>query len=325
MAVDHPVRIGAPYQIGGTTYTPRDAPDYDEVGYAVIHGDDRQGDATASGEPFASSAVTAAHRTLPLPSYVEVTALDTGRTILVRINDRGPLSGDAIAALSRGAADQLGMNGSGPAAVRIRRVNPPEQERAVLRAHGRAAERLETPDALLIALRKRLGNRPAAMAAAAPGRSTPPRAATPAPSPVPATTRSAPPGVSFQPPVEQAPENPPGVQPSDRFVVEEGGARRSAPTPPPSPAVAPPARATLPVSAAPSTASGAYVVQVAAFGSRDRAERVARSIGASIVQGGGVWRVRYGPYPTRQAAQAGIRQAAAKGFENARIMANDTR
>src|SRR3546814_5946229 len=73
---------------GGVTYTPIDVADYDEVGYAGWYGDDLAGKPTANGEIFDPASISAAHKTLPLPSYVEVTALDTGRTILVRVNDR---------------------------------------------------------------------------------------------------------------------------------------------------------------------------------------------------------------------------------------------
>src|SRR3546814_14674210 len=80
------------------------------------------------------------HKTLPLPSYVEVTALDTGRTILVRVNDRGPMVTDRLIGLSLGAAEQLGI-ADGVTAVRVRRTNPPAAERRLLRAGeiGRAS------------------------------------------------------------------------------------------------------------------------------------------------------------------------------------------
>ncbi|WP_422247141.1 septal ring lytic transglycosylase RlpA family protein, partial [Sphingobium sp.] len=149
MVADAPVELGAPYQVGGKTYTPADPAYYDEVGYAAPLSEASQGGATANGEAFAPAAIAAAHKTLPLPSYVEVTALDSGRTILARVNDRGPMRTDVLIGLSPGAIEQLGVSPGGPIAVRVRRVNPPEQERAVLRAQGRAAERLETPAPLL--------------------------------------------------------------------------------------------------------------------------------------------------------------------------------
>lgn len=298
MVADEPVMTGAPYSVGKVTYTPEDAPNYDAVGYAGWYGEELQGNKTANGETFVPEAITAAHQTLPLPSYVEVTALDTGRTILVRVNDRGPFANDRIIDLSRGAAEQLGVIGDGAAAVRVRRVSPPDQERVALRSHGRVAERLETPPALLTALRAKLPARPAATpakarVAARPSAKTPPK-------PVRGPEKR-----------EIAPT--PARQ--DGFVVEKAGAP-SAPTP-----VAPVA----PVAVAAPAAARTYVVQVAAFSSRARAETLAKRIGARAVEGDGVWRVRFGPYPTQDAAQAGVRAAAAKGFENGRIMANDAR
>lgn len=157
---DGTVKIGDPYVVGGVTYVPADTADYDEVGFASWYGDERAGQPTANGERFNPEAVSAAHRTLPMPSYVEVTALDTGRTILVRINDRGPFSGNRLIDLSAAAARQLGLAEGGVGPVRVRRVNPPADERAALRAGGSAAERLPTSPALLAALRSKLGLTP---------------------------------------------------------------------------------------------------------------------------------------------------------------------
>ncbi|MES2174660.1 MAG: RlpA-like double-psi beta-barrel domain-containing protein [Pseudomonadota bacterium] len=285
MVGDTPAPLGPPYAVGGVTYTPTDPASYDEVGYAGAIEDGSQGGATATGESFIATAITAAHKTLPLPSYVEVTALDSGRTILVRVNDRGPMRSDQLISLSPGAAAQLGVAGIAP--VRVRRVNPPEQERAVLRGHGQAAERLETPAALLKVLRGNLG--PVRTAASAPTRM--PVAAKPKPVAVkPVNTRR--PGADFDTPAPKS--------------------------------IAQPAKpAPKPIPASPRT--GGYVVQVGAFSSQARADALARSLGARVDAGGGIWRVRLGPYATQQAAQAGVRQAAAKGFENSRIMANDAR
>src|SRR6186713_2089297 len=130
---DVPVRIGPPYTVRGTTYTPAADAGYDRVGYATWYGPE-SGNQTANGERFRPDWVTAAHTTLPLPSYVEVTALDTGRRIVVRINDRGPFSGASrIIDLSRGAAEQLGVKAQGVAPVRIRVVEPSGRDRERLR------------------------------------------------------------------------------------------------------------------------------------------------------------------------------------------------
>ncbi|MDO9367504.1 MAG: septal ring lytic transglycosylase RlpA family protein [Sphingopyxis sp.] len=151
---DVPVKIGDPYTVGGVTYTPSDIPDYDDVGYASWYGEELAGRPTANGETFDPAAITAAHKTLPLPSYVEVTALDTGRTILVRVKDRGPMVGDRLIDLSRGAAEQLGLTDA-VAAVRVRRTNPPVAERAQLRAGKPVPERIGTPESLLNILRSK--------------------------------------------------------------------------------------------------------------------------------------------------------------------------
>lgn len=172
---DTPVKIGDPYTIDGTTYTPSDIADYDDVGYASWYGEELAGRPTANGEIFDPAGISAAHKTLPLPSYVEVTALDTGRTILVRVNDRGPMAGDRLIDLSRGAAEQLGL-AAGLSAVRVRRTNPPAAERAQLRGGRAVPERIATPDSLLSILRTKLKAMPLPKALAA----TPPVEAQPA-------------------------------------------------------------------------------------------------------------------------------------------------
>lgn len=138
---DTPVRIGPAYTIRGATYVPAAAPNYDALGYASWYGSE-SGDRTANGEAFRPRWITAAHTTLPLPTYVEVTALDTGRSIIVRVNDRGPFARGRLIDLSRGAAEQLGIKAQGHAPVRVRRVEPSEKDRKRLR-QGKAAETLD--------------------------------------------------------------------------------------------------------------------------------------------------------------------------------------
>lgn len=153
---DTPVRIGPPYVIRGQSYVPAANPAYDYLGYASWYGHE-SGNQTANGERFRPDAVTAAHTTLPLPTYVEVTALDTGRTILVRVNDRGPFAGrERIIDLSKGAAGQLGIRANGVAPVRVRVVNPPERDREALRQGKAAPERPRVPERILVNLRAQL-------------------------------------------------------------------------------------------------------------------------------------------------------------------------
>lgn len=138
---DAPVRIGPAYSIRGTTYVPAAAPAYDALGYASWYGSE-SGNRTANGERFRPGWITAAHTTLPLPTYVEVTALDTGRRIVVRVNDRGPFASGRIIDLSRGAAEELGIKAQGHAPVRVRRVEPSARDRERLRK-GKPAAGLE--------------------------------------------------------------------------------------------------------------------------------------------------------------------------------------
>ncbi|WP_374137741.1 MULTISPECIES: septal ring lytic transglycosylase RlpA family protein [unclassified Sphingomonas] len=137
---DTPVKIGKPYAARGKTYVPEADPGYDMLGYASWYGSE-SGNVTASGERFRPEWITAAHRTLPLPTYAEVTALDTGRRILVRINDRGPFGASKrIIDLSRGAAELLGVRAQGLARVRVQRVEPSKKDRDRLRTGKKPRE-----------------------------------------------------------------------------------------------------------------------------------------------------------------------------------------
>ncbi len=145
---DAVVRIGPPYTVGGRTYVPADVPGLTQEGLASWYGPELEGRPTASGEPFRSDWMTAAHPTLPLPSYVSVTDLETGRSVLVRVNDRGPFVEGRVIDLSRGAARRLGLTGRHAARVRLERVEPSEADRRRLRSGRRALADSETPSTL---------------------------------------------------------------------------------------------------------------------------------------------------------------------------------
>lgn len=113
-----------PYQIKGQWYRPAEQPNYDEVGIASWYGAQFHGRSTASGERFDMNALTAAHKTLPLPALVEVTNLTNGQSIIVRVNDRGPYADNRIIDLSRGAAEEIGLLNQGVGQVRVRYVGP---------------------------------------------------------------------------------------------------------------------------------------------------------------------------------------------------------
>jgi len=117
-------KVGAPYQVNGIWYVPKEQPDYDQTGVASWYGDEFHEKATANGEVFDMNAVTGAHTTLPLPSMVEVTNLDNGKKLYVRVNDRGPFVGDRIIDLSHEAARELGYDRQGLARVRVKYVGP---------------------------------------------------------------------------------------------------------------------------------------------------------------------------------------------------------
>lgn len=109
------------YQVRGRWYQPmQDAVGYDEVGIASWYGDQFNGRPTATGEIFDMHGLSAAHKTLPLPGLVEVTNLANGRTVVLRVNDRGPFVDDRIIDLSRGAAEQLDLLSQGVGRVRVR-------------------------------------------------------------------------------------------------------------------------------------------------------------------------------------------------------------
>jgi len=114
-----------PYVALGNTYTPQtERRPYQEEGKASWYGRRFQGKKTASGEPYDMYAMTAAHPTLPIPSYARVTSTSSGKSVVVRINDRGPFHSSRIIDLSYTAAYKLGLLGSGSGQVRVQSIDP---------------------------------------------------------------------------------------------------------------------------------------------------------------------------------------------------------
>jgi len=116
-------KIGNPYKVAGVWYYPKEQPGYDEVGIASWYGKDFHGKKTANGEYFNMNALTAAHKTLPLPTFVKVTNLSNSRTIILRVNDRGPFVGTRIIDISRRGAQLLGFDKQGTVRVRVQAVD----------------------------------------------------------------------------------------------------------------------------------------------------------------------------------------------------------
>lgn len=118
----HKRQIGDPYSVNGATYVPRDEPGYDVVGIASWYGRRYHGRRTASGEIFDMNSATAAHPTLPFGTRVQVTNLANGRSVILRINDRGPFVRHRIIDVSRRAARVLDFIKKGTARVRVQRI-----------------------------------------------------------------------------------------------------------------------------------------------------------------------------------------------------------
>lgn len=113
-----------PYAVGGVRYVPREQPGYDAVGLASWYAEGSPHRRTADGEVFDAGLASAAHTTLPLPCWVDVTNLDNGRRARLRVNDRGPFARGRILDVSRRAAQELGFLDRGMARVRVRYVGP---------------------------------------------------------------------------------------------------------------------------------------------------------------------------------------------------------
>jgi rare lipoprotein A len=115
-------RVGKPYTVGGRVYVPEEDTSYREEGLASWYGDDFHGRLTANGEVFDMTSLTAAHPTLPMPCYARVTNLSNGKSLIVRVNDRGPYHGNRLMDVSSRAADLLEFKGNGVARVRVEYV-----------------------------------------------------------------------------------------------------------------------------------------------------------------------------------------------------------
>src|SRR5947209_8292074 len=115
-------RVGKPYTVAGRVYVPEEDTSYREEGLASWYGDDFHGRLTANGEVFDMASLTAAHPTLPMPSYARVTNLGNGKSLIVRVNDRGPYHGNRLIDVSNRAAELLDFKGNGVARVRVEYV-----------------------------------------------------------------------------------------------------------------------------------------------------------------------------------------------------------
>ncbi|MFC3174472.1 SPOR domain-containing protein [Novosphingobium bradum] len=303
-AADYPMVLGAPFTVDGVTYSPSDTMNYDQVGYAVA-----EAGAGAGAGAEAGPGISLAHRTLPLPSYVEVTSLRTGRTILARVERRGPMTGHDLVALSAGAAVQLGADGRTP--VRVRRVNPPEMERALLRARQTAPLRMDTPMSLVNVLLRKLD--PALVPPPVAPPETPVAAAPSAA--IAAKPANAQPAVAAKPTVA-APRAP--ATPAPKLAGTATASPRTGPIPQPAP------KPTAQPAAKPAPGKpGALVVQVGAFSTHERAEKAARQVGGTVTPAGKLFRVRIAGLGGQAEAAGALAKARGAGYSDARIQRAD--
>lgn len=128
------VKIGNPYQIAGKWYTPKADPSYNQVGIASWYGADFHSKQTANGEVYDMNKLTAAHTTLPMPSYVRVTNIENKRSLILRVNDRGPFVGNRLIDVSRRGAQLLGFEKRGTTRVRVEAVSGPDAPVQVARS-----------------------------------------------------------------------------------------------------------------------------------------------------------------------------------------------
>ncbi|MBL8881450.1 MAG: septal ring lytic transglycosylase RlpA family protein [Hyphomicrobium sp.] len=327
-------KLGSPYKVAGRWYVPREDPNYDRMGIGSWYGDDFHGRKTANGEVFDMHALTAAHPTMPLPSYAYVTNLQNGRTILVRVNDRGPYVNDRIIDLSHASARALGYIGQGRARVRVRYAG-----RAPLNGDDRRER------TFLASQRWNGGSGDSAVAYA-----EPPRERLLAPRPAPASTaggwsptayRAALAGKRDPNPAPRRYEEPPAQTWSDRRMAlaapREDDSYRSVQrsdlpaadgglvwqATPRAPARYP---STGSVERPLSSSSPAYV-QVGMFRERGRAERLRAQLGelgpvevAPVTMGGDyLYRVRIGPMASQE-AHATLAHISSRGLTGAAVV-----
>jgi rare lipoprotein A len=312
-------KVGNPYQIGGVWYYPKEDYEYKETGIASWYGTDFHGKATANGESYDMNDLTAAHRTLPLPSIVRVTNLDNGRSMTLRVNDRGPFARNRIIDVSRRGAQLLGFERQGTAKVRVEVMAAESEQLAqVYRGSttlGQALARTPSlPDP----------SAPMTVVAAMP----PPAVTAPPPAPgADGTMLGAP--ILAPPPVasasaatiEQVPLAPPPGLGAPRPTAV--AAPRPMPAPPPALVAAVDAPQPGIVTVEPVRSTQIYV-QAGAFSQRANADRVRQSIGGRVttvqVSGAPVHRVRVGPLRSVEEADQALSRVAQSGFPEARII-----
>lgn len=213
-------QIGKPYTIAGKRYVPREEPGYDRVGTASWYGADFHGRLTANGEIYDKTALSAAHTTMPLPSYARVTNLSNGKSVIVRVNDRGPYHGNRVIDLSQKVSEILDFRHRGLARVRVQyvgRASTQGSDDRLLMASYREGDSgsIET-DRRYIAQGYRAGVNVASLSGPTVVASRPPASLPPAS--LPPVTAATPPGVAVAA-LPAAPALPTAVRPAPLVVA----------------------------------------------------------------------------------------------------------
>jgi rare lipoprotein A len=288
-------KVGNPYQIDGIWYHPEENYEYDETGIASWYGAAFHGKLTANGEDYDMNALTAAHRTLPMPSFVRVTNLENGRSLVLKVNDRGPFAKGRIIDISRRGSQLLGFQQQGTAKVRVQILA--DQSRAI-------AARLQNRDDLA-----RVGS-PITVDKL-------PKASVSAEAlPAPAGSEASP-QVTAQSVVRQVERNADPLTPTGTIPN----------TTAPSETVALTANPEAAVQQQAVTPSSIYI-QAGAFGLFDNANKVKARLSPLgsvfmdqvLIEGRDLYRVRIGPLNDVQQADAMLAQVIGTGYPDARII-----
>ncbi len=330
--------LGKPYQVAGIWYTPREDPAYNRVGRASWYGELFHGRRTANGEIYDMDRLSAASPTLPLPVYAQVTNLANGRTIVVRVNDRGPYANDRILDMSRRSAEVLGFQGNGTAPVRVKYLglaplsgDDSYEQRFLanqgwmrVAAKGRSGKAkapaatianlpLENPENLQTPWKKVPPVRSAAAKPAAQGQAR--SAAAHGTAPVEQNAASSYGWTTVAAPREAA------AVPFDAPFYWQASPRWAE-----KPEVA--ETGSLPPPAKPRQQAGGFLIQAGSFKSRDNADRARAALAsiapvevAEIEAAGDVYfRVRVGPFSDQEGAAAALAKVTQSGYQGARII-----
>jgi rare lipoprotein A len=308
--------VGDPYQVAGTWYTPREEPGYDRIGRASWYGELFHGRRTANGEIYDMDRLSAAHPTLPLPVYAQVTNLANGRTIVVRINDRGPYANDRIIDLSRRSAELLGFRADGTTDVRVKYLG-----RAPLSGDDSYEQRF--------AVRQSWARTRFAVNEAAKKASTAPISVSsvPAEDTLPAENsenlslpwkEAAPPKSAAAEPAADPAQL--GWQASPRWAPPAGPAAGLSPASTLAAQVQPAAKA--------KPQSQGVVIQAGSFKTKENADKASAMLGdiapvhvAPVEIGGEIYfRVRVGPFADEVAAESALSEVTKAGYKSAKIV-----